>query len=157
MGLNAFVYCDCFQQGRVRVPAPVVVTVAADGSVEPAAGSSLDEQKLFDGWRQTACEHPGGIYLSRRLGNVDLIGAVRGTLERTPNLYPVLLTRVVHSGSHSGDSLGVEFFDQLSTELDDIVHAQTPDAGEFDRLRSFVTNVRDVLEAGRHVNQPIVF
>ena len=32
MGLNAFVYCDCFQRGRVRVPVPVVVTVAADGA-----------------------------------------------------------------------------------------------------------------------------
>jgi len=157
MGLNACVYCDCFQQGRLRVPAPVRVTAASDGSVGPAVGSSVDEQKQFDDWRRSACEHPGGVYLSRRLGNVDLIGGIRATLARTPDLYPVLLTRVVYSGSHSGDALSREFFDQLSTELDDLVRAQTRDARESDWLLSFAAEIRRVLTAGRRMKQPIVF
>jgi len=133
------------------------VTVASDGSIEPVAGCSLDEQKQFDNWLQSACEHPGGILLSHRLGNLALVGVIRDTLARTPDLYPILLDRVVYSGSHTGDSLGIDLFEQLSGELDALARAQTREPAEAECLRSFGTQVRDLLEAGRRLNRPIVF
>ena len=79
----------------------------------------MDELIAWDTWRaQSACEHPKGQLLHHRLGNISLIGSLRAELQRESVRFPILLGKVVHSGSHAGDYLPVGVVKNLQAELD---------------------------------------
>src|SRR5437763_826217 len=62
MGLDASVYCDCFERGRLRTqPRPEWgVHLDEDGGRAPAT-QDLEEQMAFDSWHlPETCEHEGG-------------------------------------------------------------------------------------------------
>ena len=118
MGLNACVYCDCLEKGRLRKPLPADfrVKVEADGmpciikggeviwDVEPAAADFL-------------CDHEGRILIHHYLGNMALIGVLRRELDREASVFPLLLQKVVYNGIHGGDWIGIHEFPQLQVEL----------------------------------------
>src|SRR5437660_3911627 len=81
MSLDACVYCDCFEKGRLREPPPVGVSlrVEPDGSLgRERDDGTLESDLAWDQWRErSACEHPGGALLRHHLGNISLIGFLR--------------------------------------------------------------------------------
>ena len=122
MGLDAFVFCDCYEKGRLRAPPPAGVTlrVEPDGSLgRQKDGATLEADLAWDQWHEReACAHPGGILLHHRLGNISLIGLIRAELQPEPEQFPVLLRKIVYSGSHAGDHLPVEEIPALQRELE---------------------------------------
>lgn len=124
MGLDATVYCDCFERGLLQIPPPagITVLVSEDGSLYHTGGPTADE--AFDSWYWTggACPHKHFILLHHRLGNIATVGWMRGALKRLtaePQAdYPVLWNQVIYSGSHCGDYLDLTVVDCLRTELD---------------------------------------
>src|SRR6266581_4218988 len=91
MGLDAFVFCDCYEKGSL---------------------------KRFDRWRENACEHEAGMVAGDWLGNASLIGSIRNELSRRSRDFPTLLKRVVYSGTHCGDHLTLKLVAKLQMELD---------------------------------------
>ena len=75
MGLDAVVYCDCFEAGKLNSPPPVpaLVFVASDRSLD-CKSKNLEELLAFDRWRKGACAHEDGILLHHFIGNVALVG-----------------------------------------------------------------------------------
>ena len=122
MGLDAFVFCDCYEKGRLREspPAGVTLCVQPDGSLgREQDGGTLESDLAWDEWReQRACEHGGGILLRHRLGNISLVGLLRAELQREAERFSILVTKVVYSGSHAGDHLPVEQIPALQRELE---------------------------------------
>jgi hypothetical protein len=62
MGLDAVVYCDCLERGRLRTASRPEwgVHVDEEGGRSPAS-QDLDEQIAFDTWNhRDACEHEDG-------------------------------------------------------------------------------------------------
>src|SRR5436309_381829 len=79
MGLDAAVYCDCFERGRLQSPPPpgCTLAVAPDGSLL-CGSDDLDVQLAFDRWRQSeACEHEDGYLVSHWIGNIALVASLR--------------------------------------------------------------------------------
>jgi hypothetical protein len=109
MSLDATVYCNCFENRRLRVPPPFpTVTVSLDGSLE-LVSENLEQLMAFDEWLlNRACEHRNGILLHYRLGNLNLTGALREELGRDRESFPVLLNSVLYSGTHAGDYLNLD-------------------------------------------------
>jgi len=74
MGLDAYVYCDCYREGKTTpFPLPHLkdyLIVADDGelrlNLDPHAHE--DDLETFDTWKQSACEHPG-MMLWERISN----------------------------------------------------------------------------------------
>src|SRR5437879_5473681 len=122
MSLDAFVFCDCYERGRLRTPPPVGVSikVESDGSLgREGDNSTLEDDLAWDQWReQLACEHPGGALLHYRLGNISLIGSLRPELQREPSRFPILLGKVLFSGSHAGDYLPLDLVPVVQKELE---------------------------------------
>ena len=78
MGLDAAVYCDCFERGRLQSPPPpgCTLAVAPDGSLL-CGSDDLDVQLAFDRWRQSeACEHEDGYLVSHWIGNIALVASL---------------------------------------------------------------------------------
>ena len=74
MGLDAFVYCNCFETGRLRKsPKPEWnVRVAKDGELECTPGP-LEQVMAFDYWvSREACEHEDCMAVHKRIGNIAL-------------------------------------------------------------------------------------
>lgn len=107
MGLDAAVYCDCFEAGRLKElpPDPTLIYVCDNGSLDCR---SEDSHVLsgFDEWLQErACEHEEGLLISHRIGSAAHVGLLREELEKEAKKFPLLLKKVLYSGTHTGDYL----------------------------------------------------
>src|SRR5689334_19584624 len=137
MGLDACVYCNCYEKGVMRTPPPngVRLCVEPNGALEcESEKMSFDAVRAFDQWQAfSACQHKRGVLLHHRLGNISLIGSLRSELQAESSRFPVLLTKVIYSGSHAGDFLALDAISVLQQELEALGHFQcsTAESAEF--------------------------
>jgi hypothetical protein len=159
VGLDATVYCDCFEKGKVRKPPPQpeLVYVEPSGQVSLKWDASDADQDKFYDWLADSCEHgPLGELISRRLGNIALIGFLRELLAETPERFPILLAKVLYDGGHSGDYLTLDEVDYLATEIELLkgIHRSGTDDS---LIRHFELQMSELVEASRSVRKPIAF
>jgi hypothetical protein len=161
MGLDAFVFCDCFEKGRLLNPPPAGVSlrVEPDGSLgRESDDGSLAGDLIWDEWRESlACEHSSGMLLRHRLGNISLIGLLRSELKREPTRFPILLQKVVYSGSHGGDYLPVDVVRNLEVELQDLAHFKCSSKESDEFMSSFRLQMLELVAASLSVLKPIAF
>lgn len=161
MSLDGRVFCDCYEKGRLREPAPsgVILRVEPDGSLgcEGNVGS-LDADLAWDEWREhLACEHSGGVLLHHRLGNISLIGLLRSELHRDVSRFPSLLTRVLYSGSHAGDFLETDVIPALQREIEALAVFKCDKLEAQVFVAQFRRQMSELVAAAISVNKPIVF
>jgi hypothetical protein len=159
MGLDAAVYCDCFENGRLKGPPPpgCRLEVAHDGCLL-CGSDNLDVQLAFDQWHlKCACEHANGILVHHRFGNIALVAALRAELARFPDQFPLLLSRVVYNGIHSGDFIEVQNLPLLLLEAGKLteIHSENPDTEEF--LRVFEMQMAELVQCALDVGKPVTF
>lgn len=161
MGLDAFVFCDCYEKGRLREPPPTGVTlcVEPDGSLgrEQDEGT-LESDLAWDEWRERrACMHGGGILLHHRLGNISLVGLLRAELQHEAERFPILTKKVVYSGSHAGDFIPVEALLALQQELESLrtFRCSTRKATGF--MSGFREQMSELAATALSVGKPIAF
>lgn len=109
MGLDAFVPCRCWEEGRCK-PAPEGFEIFRDpetGALDAINDRDprLDREALVD-WRYSSCEHDEGEYASERISNWGGVTAFRDELERLADRFPVLLAEIprVNGGTTSPDA-----------------------------------------------------
>jgi hypothetical protein len=158
MGLDATVYCDCMERGRLRTPPRPEWQVYIDesGARFPKT-SGLEEDLAFDRWNVTACSHEDGVLLHHWLGNMSAVGLIRATLADLQETFPLILSKVVHSGTHCGDHLPTGSLPQLAVEVQALssVRPAKPLAAEW--LRDFEKKMTELLAAANSVGKPISF
>ena len=122
MGLDAAVYCDCYEAGKVRnpPPQPELVYVDENGQVSFKWDAPGADQFAFYDWLRNACEHSpmSQQLVSHRLGNIARVGFIRTLLSVSAELFPILLTKVIYDGSHAGDSLSMADVERIRPELE---------------------------------------
>ena len=186
MGLDASVFCDCVEKGRLRVPHPRPDLLYIDEDGRPAIpnGIPLEDAMKHDQWcwSDAACEHPNLRLVHHRLGYIGLIAFVRGSISRAvtnPSVeLPVLWNQVIYSGTHGGDFLGLDDVKRLQVELTQIRQIDFsgvrlwkrssfgpfwPDRevkisrDELELLRYFFTQLEDLVRASLEIQKPIAF
>jgi len=160
VGLDATVYCDCYEKGRVRRPPPQpdLVYVDVTGRVELRYDAPGADQRAFCDWLAEACEHgPMGELVSHRLGNFALIGFLRELLARTPERFEVLLTKVLYNGGHAGDQLTPDDVSHVVGEIESLKSTRLTDEGHEELLRHFERQMSDLVAAAQRVCKPITF
>ena len=159
MGLDAVVYCDCFERRRLRAPPPTgcSLSVAADGSLL-CGSDDLDVQLAFDQWQLSrACEHEMGVLLHRYIGNIALVAALRGELQQEPDLFPLLLSKVLYNGVHSGDFIPLADLERLQPEVAALGELPCTDPEMAGLLVNFAAQMKDLVACGLRVGKPIAF
>ena len=159
MGLDAKVFCNCFEFGLLKSP-PLPewgMHVVPEGHLDCADGLTLEQQTAFDIWSVSACEHEGGEALHHRIGNISGVAALREELSRAPEQFPLLLSKVLYNGTHAGDWLDVPTVEALQPELKHLsgLHAQDVDGEWF--LRQFEQQMRELVACALNLRKPIVF
>ena len=161
MGLDARVYCDCYLKGRLLEPPPPGVTLRLEPDGSLGCERDVDAIQFgleWDFWREErACQHTGGVLLHQRLGNISLIGLLRAELQREADRFPILLTRVIFSGSHAGDYLTVETIPALRRELELLgdFRCSTREADSF--MAQFRAQMLELAATALSVAKPIAF
>ena len=119
MGLDATVYCNCFETGQVKEPPPCpTVFISSAGSLE-CGSKDLNTVLAFDQWLlHRACAHPDGILFHRSIGNLAQVGFLRNELEKDGGRFSVLLAKVLYSGTHTGDYMSLEDVRAARSELE---------------------------------------
>src|SRR5439155_27155168 len=158
MGLDAFVFCDCYETGRLKrkPPDPDLVYVLPNGDL---ACRSKDSKLLarFDRWRENAREHQAGMVAGDWLGNAWLIGSIRNELSRRPRDFPTLLKRVIYSGTNCGDHLTLKLVAKLQMELDRL-KAHLSGNKELDRgIQRLRRQLLKLVHASLKIGKPIAF
>jgi hypothetical protein len=159
VGLDASVYCDCYETGRLKSqPLPQwKVYVEPNGSRSTGA-EDLDLQVAFDGWsNREACEHENGILVHHRIGNIALVSLLRAELKRSSHELHLILNRIVYDGIHSGDFIAVDDVRRLQAELEPLsrIHSSDPSTERF--LRNFEHQRNELITSALRVNKPIAF
>lgn len=126
MGYNAFVACNCYQQGLATAsPYPGLTEADEEGPylVFPANIWQTDKQRAlamdaaFDTWRETACAHPSFKAANERLANMSGMGAFRHLIHERGGVvrYPVLTQQMPHGmGSNMPASLAPALLQELA-------------------------------------------
>lgn len=158
MGLDAIVYCDCFERGRLRaVPrAEWGVHIYEDGG-RYRSNNNIGENMAFIAWDLEACEHEQGILLHHRLGNIAMIGLLRQVLKPHADRLPVIVNKIIYNGVHAGDFLTLDFVEQLGTEVEFLGQIHNKNSDDEKLLRHFELQLRELVECARKVGKPIVF
>lgn len=165
MGLDAWVWCDCVEKGRLHTPHPFPELLRLDetggpdiASEDPAIIERHDEWLL-----RSPCEHSECALVSHYLGNIGRIETLRRTLDTlrpdASETFPILRNRVIYSGSHCGDSIAVEDVEKLQAELAALRGLDfTPlGAEESATWPEFLGQMAELVAASLAVRKPIVF
>lgn len=162
MGLNAVVYCDCIEKGRLTIPhpRPDLLFIDERGAPDISSSDPLDVE-AHDNWESLRpCQHKHFWLIERWLGNVSLIGSMRSLLKQyssdPAHEYPVLWSKVIHDGSHSSDFLTSDAVQQLTDEVDHlkrIANHQVDTTALIELLRK----LEELVEVSKSVNKPISF
>ena len=157
MALDAFVYCDCFEKDHLRSNPPrgLKLKVSPNGDVTCEAATDR-EWITFSSWKQKkACVHEGMILKHHRLGSVRKIDELRAALENKERTrFPILLSRVLYSGTHTCDWLPLDALPQLTEELRVL---NPPGTSEGDALQHLKIQLAELIIAAQMVNKPICF
>ncbi len=159
MGLDAVVYCSCFEAGRLRTPPPhgVEVYVGDDGSLD-CRGECPEAALVFDAWcYKEACDHENGVLLHRRLGNISLVGLLREELGHQAKAFPALLSKVLYSGTHCGDWLTAEEVRTVQMELGQLKKHCCESARAQELVDAFRQQMEELVACSLQVGKPIVF
>lgn len=159
MGLDATIYCDCFEAGRLREPSPYpgLTSVAPDGSL---ACSSEDLPTIleFDQWLlKRACKHENGVLLHHHLGNISHVALLHNELARGAERFPILLEKVLYSGAHAGDYLRLDDVRDLQGELKQIDEFVCSDEETQEYVRSLRQQMQELVAAALSIGKPISF
>jgi hypothetical protein len=159
MSLDAFVFCDCFERGRLRQPPPPGSHphLEADGFLD-SGSEDLEVQIAFDVWRYNqACEHEGGMLIHHRIGNIGLVAALRQELRQYADQLPLILSKVIYDGVHGGDYIPIDELRKLRSEVLNLarIHSADPDMESW--LRTFETQMAELVDCALEVGKPITF
>ncbi len=162
MSLNAVVYCDCIEKGRLIIPYPLPGLLFIDETGAPSI-SSMDPHEIaaHDRWESLRpCQHEHFWLVERWLGNTTLIGSIRALIKETSSdparEYPILWSKVIYDGSHSGNFLTNDAVRQLSDEVDRLGRMKNLPIKD-SPLVEFMHKLDDLIDSSLSVNKPISF
>ena len=111
-----------------------------------------DSQSVTDEHATLSSDDVPAIH--KRLGNVSMIGWLADETVPLVGRDSILLKKVLYSGSHSGDSIGLEDLDRLESEIKVLTESLTTRSSD---LEKFLKDMSDLISKAREEAMPIVF
>ena len=158
MGLDAYIHCDCHEKGKLPQPPSKqwVYYVESDGSRQVRVEVAAEDAAASE-WNLHACAHEWGILLHERIGNISEVGLLRKAISGAPSRFPIILSKIIQDGSHSGDHIPVDQLPALAVEVERLAsfHSAVPLNEEW--IRHFEGQLRRLVDTARQSGKPIAF
>lgn len=159
MGLDAVVYCNCYETGRCKTPPPsgIDIQVLPDGSIDCAQGT-VDSEFALDAWMHNqACDHEGCIFLHHYIGNIALVEILQKTLQKKADKFPMILSKVIYNGTHTGDYLSFQQVEAVREELHHIRSVECDNKEHKHFLDAFYDQMAELVDSALSLQKPIAF
>jgi len=160
MGLDGHVACDCIEKGTSEVPKALTGLVKIDEDTGTPYLDSRDRKlrETYSKWQASKpCPHEHFTLLTHRLGHAPAINRIRKIVEqeaRDPKVeFPILWSRVLYSGVHSGDAIAVGDVGTLQSEL----RRLSLSSGHEEFVGEFFARLEELVEASLRVGKPLGF
>ena len=159
MGLDAVVYCDCFETGKLK-EIPLFfdeIFVTADGSLD-CKSEDMETILEFDQWcLDRACNHENGVKIHHYIGNIALVSLLHREISREENKFDLILNKILYSGTHAGDYLEIKVVRQIQRELLHLSELVCSDKRSQDFVNYFCQQLNELVNESLKVNKPISF
>lgn len=159
MGLDAAVYCNCFETGKLKElpPYPDLVFVDNSGNLS-YIHDSLDVLMEIDRWAfNRACEHEDGVLLHHYIGNITRVANLYENLSTESEKFPIILKKILYSGTHCGDFLSSEEVKNLEKEIEHLKDLVFSDEASQDRVNYFRQQLEELTKTALEMGKPISF
>ena len=159
MGLDASVYCNCFETDRLRnQPRDDFDVYVSDIGALECRSSDIETLVAFDTWRcNDACEHEDTVLTHHYIGNFARVDILRKELNKHTDLFPIILTKVIYCGTHCGDHLTIKDVLLLEREIRSLSTVRCVGNRSQEILDYFYTQLTDLVECAKLMSKPIAF
>jgi hypothetical protein len=147
MGLDAVVY-----RSKANLPFDADVVGAV---VDETTGEYCFPDQNLESALEREFPWETRIAVRKRIGNIALVAAVRENAGEILGGDSIILSKVLYSGTHSGDSIPLDLISALEGELFRL--RRYADQNEVDHLKRFVTDMLDLVGGAKREGNPIVF
>ena len=117
MKLQAYVFCDCYEQGRLKRPPPnpEIVAVLPNGDLGYSEATT-EQHAAFVAWRTHACRHPEGVATGGELGN--RLPLLHEALSKQASSFPILIRKILAGKPHTRSShITIKQVEKLQLEV----------------------------------------
>lgn len=159
MGLDAYVTCRCWQDGKTTPPSPAVWN-NEEQMAEPATDLHGAALHAFWDWRNHGCDHEGQEAVTERIGNWSGVRAFSRYLDRQPVTYAPVFTQEWERRSGNDGVIPLEYSSVILGELDELDRHGVPVEGE-EWLTGYATEViaafRRLFTASVELQHPVAW
>jgi hypothetical protein len=160
--LQVFVFCDCYEQGRLKCPPPnpKLVKPLANGDLTIRAKATPEQHADFVAWRTNACRHPEGVVFGGNLAFRLPLKQLHQALSPHRRAFPLLVGRILECKPCTGTShLTLKQVGRLQAELARLKSFRFPEGKSsrvLDRnLRCLHRRVGELVRAAQKIAKPI--
>ena len=156
MKLQAYVFCDCFEQGRVKRPPPdpEIVGVPTNGDIWLSSPHASPISGIPN-WRYRACHHHGSI-TGGLLGHRLPLEVLHNAMLPHRRTFPIFVRKVLGCKPHTRFShLTLKQVEQLQTELVRMKKLHLADRKCENELQYYRGQMKQLVRAALKFQQPI--
>jgi hypothetical protein len=159
MTLDAWVFCDCLEKGRLREPPPpgCRLAVAGDGSLVCESGDFFVRAAFRQWLYSRACGHENGVLIHHSIGDTGEIRQLRAALGQLSERYHVLRSQVVLNARRAESIVAPEQLSALRAEVIALGDIRCGDREKDDLIRRFELQMIELVECATFANKPVVF
>jgi len=157
MKLDAVVFCNCFEKGRLRAPPPpgCRLVIASDGGLVCDSGDFYVQAAFLHWLYEQACDHPYGRLIHLSLADWEGLTALRRVLRETPGRGAMLLSRVLRPNIREIEVIAPQELGALRAEILALGDLHWHDREIETLLRVFESRMAELVECAMFANKPI--
>lgn len=159
MGLDARVYCNCFETGKLKeIPSYIDEVFVESYGCLNTKRKDLEFLFEFDQWTYNrACGHENGVLIHHRIGNITRVANLRENLSDQAEKFPIILKNILYSGTHCGDFLSLDEVKSLEKEIEYLKDLVFSDETDRDRVDYFRQQLEELTKSALEMGKPISF
>ena len=155
--LQAYVFCDCYEHGRLKhqPPNPEIVAVLPNGDLGYYR-ATREQHAAFVAWRSHACRHPEGVIKGGQLGCRLSRHVLYRAMIPHSRAFPLFVRKVLGCKPHTSNShLTFKQVEKLQFELVRLKIFHLADS-KFDReLQYYYGQMKQLVRAAMKFHKPI--
>ena len=158
MRLQAYVFCDCYEQGRLRrpLPNPELVKILPNGDLTSRSKATQEQHDAFVAWRTHGCRHPAGSVTGGELGHRLPINVLRDALFPARRSFPIFFRKVLECKPRTSTShLTLKQVEKLEKELPRLRSYHCADPKTDLERRYFCGQMKQLVRAALKFRKPI--
>ena len=154
---QAYVFCGCYENGRVKRPPPhpEIVDVYTNGDVGCHHPTPAQYQAFLK-WRYQACQHRDGLVTGGQLGHRLAVEVIYRAMLPHRHTFPLFVRKVLGCKPQTRYShLTIKQVEQLCFELARMKNFHLNDRKRDNELRYYRGQMKQLVRAALKLQQPI--